>query len=100
ARGVIRSVGLAQLFGSVFQTWLEDDDPGLAKTMAMLDRRLRRAESTMSTIDQAIGGAERLKKTVFGGLRQTASRVRDRAANRGGPATDPDPIDPVPAGDI
>ena len=33
------------------RTWLKDDDPGLARTMAALDRRLRRGEQTLSSID-------------------------------------------------
>ena len=49
--GQVRSVGLGALYASVFRTWLQDDDAGLARTMAALDRRLRRGESTLSSID-------------------------------------------------
>ncbi|HSR81180.1 MAG TPA: TetR/AcrR family transcriptional regulator, partial [Hyphomicrobiaceae bacterium] len=42
--GAIRVAGLGMAYAWVFRTWLEDDDPGLAKTMAALDRRLRRGE--------------------------------------------------------
>jgi AcrR family transcriptional regulator len=42
--GGIRAQGLALLFARVLEVWLEDDDPALARTMAALDRRLRRAE--------------------------------------------------------
>jgi AcrR family transcriptional regulator len=42
--GMTRAAGLASVYGSVFRIWLEDDDPGLARTMAALDRRLRRGE--------------------------------------------------------
>lgn len=90
-RGVVRSTGLASLFTSVFQVWLEDDDPGLARTMAALDRRLRRAGATMQTIDQACDGLSRIRETVFGGL----SRARTRRSqpddtvppDAGGPAS-------------
>jgi hypothetical protein len=50
--GQVRAAGLGAIYGSVFRTWLKDDDPGLARTMAALDRRLRRAESTLSSLDE------------------------------------------------
>src|SRR5580658_697326 len=43
-RGKIRAQGLALLFGSVLSTWVRDDDPGLARTMAALDRALARGQ--------------------------------------------------------
>ena len=39
-RGLLRAQGLAVLFASVLRTWVHDDDPGLARTMAALDRAL------------------------------------------------------------
>ena len=50
--GQLRTAGLGTIYASVFRTWLEDDDPGLARTMAALDRRLRRGERTLNTIDE------------------------------------------------
>ena len=46
--GLVKHVGLAGVYGSVFCTWLKDDDPGLAKTMAALDRALRRGEGLLA----------------------------------------------------
>jgi AcrR family transcriptional regulator len=43
-RGMIRAQGLAALFGGVVRTWIHDDDPGLARTMAALDRALARGQ--------------------------------------------------------
>jgi AcrR family transcriptional regulator len=43
-RGIIRAQGLAALFGGVLRTWIHDDDPGLARTMAALDRALARGQ--------------------------------------------------------
>src|SRR5262249_40798638 len=37
-RGMIRAQGLACLYASVLRTWVDDDDPGHARTMAALDR--------------------------------------------------------------
>lgn len=53
AAGAARVVGLASTYASVARIWLEDDDPGLARTMAALDRRLRSGERTLSTIEDA-----------------------------------------------
>jgi ubiquinone biosynthesis protein COQ9 len=50
--GQLRAAGLAAVYASVFRTWLNDDDPGLARTMAALDRRLRRGERTLNTLDE------------------------------------------------
>jgi AcrR family transcriptional regulator len=43
-RGALRAQGLAVLFSSVLRTWVRDDDPGLAGTMAALDRALARGQ--------------------------------------------------------
>jgi AcrR family transcriptional regulator len=42
--GMIRAQGLAILFASVLRTWINDDDPGHARTMAALDRALARGQ--------------------------------------------------------
>jgi ubiquinone biosynthesis protein COQ9 len=49
--GSIRVFGLTSVYTAAFRTWLEDDDPGLARTMAALDRRLRRGEQSLQTLD-------------------------------------------------
>jgi AcrR family transcriptional regulator len=41
-KGMLRGQGLALVYASVMRTWLDDDDPGLARTMAALDRGLGR----------------------------------------------------------
>lgn len=40
-KGAIRTSGLAFIYVRALRTWAEDDDPGLARTMAQLDRALR-----------------------------------------------------------
>lgn len=44
SRGAFRAQGLVLVWAKVLRTFLADDDPGLAKTMAELDRRLKQAE--------------------------------------------------------
>jgi len=60
AGGSLRVTGLAALYASVFRTWLEDDDPGHARTMAALDRRLRRGESAIRNVEQVTSVVQRL----------------------------------------
>src|SRR5690348_2362820 len=43
-RGLVRAQGLALLYGRVVRVWLRDDDPGLARTLAALDRELARGQ--------------------------------------------------------
>jgi AcrR family transcriptional regulator len=50
-RGALRAQGLALLFGSVLRVWVRDDDPGLARTMASLDRALGRGQRLSGFLD-------------------------------------------------
>ncbi len=69
ARGSLRITGLATVYASVFRTWLEDDDPGLAGTMAALDRRLRRAERTLRNVEDVGSILQRLVTDAPGFMR-------------------------------
>jgi AcrR family transcriptional regulator len=51
AKGLVRAQGLALLFAQVVRTWLDDEDPGLAHTMAELDRGLARGERWVQLLD-------------------------------------------------
>jgi AcrR family transcriptional regulator len=51
-RGFVRAQGLALLFASVLRTWVDDDDPGLARTMAALDRALARGQRWSGLLDE------------------------------------------------
>jgi AcrR family transcriptional regulator len=44
-RGDLLRLGFLKLQADMLRIWLDDDDPGLARTMAQLDRRLRDTES-------------------------------------------------------
>jgi AcrR family transcriptional regulator len=50
-RGMVRAQGLALLFASVLRTWIDDQDRGLARTMAALDRALARGQHWSSLLD-------------------------------------------------
>jgi ubiquinone biosynthesis protein COQ9 len=66
AHGAVRMLGLGSLYAAVFQVWLADEDPGMAATMAALDRRLRRGEQTLTTIDDACSGVMRFASNLPG----------------------------------
>ena len=51
-RGAVRAQGLAFLYADVLRTWLRDDDPGLARTMAALDRALGRGQQLAECFDR------------------------------------------------
>lgn len=63
--GFARTAGLATVYASVFRTWLDDEDPGFARTMAALDRRLRRGESTLNSMEAVCTGAHRLASAIL-----------------------------------
>jgi hypothetical protein len=48
---MVRAQGLALLFASVLRTWIDDDDAGLARTMAALDRALARGQRWSGFLD-------------------------------------------------
>ena len=92
--GQVRAAGLGAVYASVYRTWLSDDDPGLAKTMAALDRRLRRGESTLQCVDAAVS-----KFCCFVRSCGEAARKRTRQSEAGAPpSTSADPAATVPPG--
>ncbi|WP_198411799.1 TetR/AcrR family transcriptional regulator [Microvirga flavescens] len=51
ALGGLKLQGAAIVFAKTMRTWLRDDDPALARTMARLDRELRRGERFLQGAD-------------------------------------------------
>lgn len=70
--GALRAQGLALVWTRVMRTWLDDDDTGLARTMAELDRQLRQAERSVMRID-------RVGRFLHGLRRERTSRSSSRA---------------------
>ena len=50
-RGLIRAQRLALLYARVVRVWLNDHDPGLARTLAALDRELARGQRWAGFLD-------------------------------------------------
>jgi ubiquinone biosynthesis protein COQ9 len=51
----LRVAGLASIYAKVFRVWLDDSSPGLDRTMATLDRRLKNGEQWLSSVESACG---------------------------------------------
>ncbi|MFG1464995.1 TetR/AcrR family transcriptional regulator [Xanthobacter sp. DSM 24535] len=49
--GDVRARGLAVLFARIVDVWLKDEDPGLARTMAALDRELGTGAKMLDALD-------------------------------------------------
>ena len=50
-RGALRAQGAALMFARVLAVWVDDDEPGLDRTMAALDRGLASAERWVGFLD-------------------------------------------------
>jgi hypothetical protein len=48
--GMLRAKGLAAVHLATLRVWLRDDSPDMARTMAALDRNLKRAESLAGSL--------------------------------------------------
>lgn len=59
-KGMVRAQGLALMFASVLRTWLNDTDPGLARTMAALDSALARGQRWSGMLDDLLSVPSRL----------------------------------------
>ncbi len=87
-RGLMRVQGLLAIYARVFPVWLDDDDPGLARTMAVLDRRLRRGESVLRGIARIREGCEGFARAVCG------RREKAQEPAPAQPETPPPPAEP------
>jgi AcrR family transcriptional regulator len=50
-KGMFRAQGLALLYARVARVWIDDDDPGFARTMAALDRELATGQRLSGLLD-------------------------------------------------
>lgn len=53
----LRVTGLTAIYVKVFGVWLDDSSPGLDRTMAALDRRLRSGEHWLTSMESLCGDA-------------------------------------------
>jgi AcrR family transcriptional regulator len=87
--GFMRVQGLLSIYARVFSIWLEDDDPGMARTMAALDRRLRRGESVMRGVERFRDGLENLARSLRGKRKAANEEPQAMPAEAGAPPAAP-----------
>jgi len=76
-RGMIRAQGLAGLFAQVLRTWVDDDDEGLARTLAALDKALARGQRWSGMLDDLC--RFRPPSFIFRRRRRTRDAYEDEA---------------------
>ena len=74
-RGTLRSQGAALMFARVLSVWIDDDEEGLDRTMAALDRGLASAERWVGFLDDLCA----IPKCVMRGPRRRRRRHDEEA---------------------
>ena len=77
ALGFLKLQGAVIIHANTLETWFEDDDPALARTMARLDREIRRGERVMERADDV-----RRLTAPFRALGQALFQRRRRSSRR------------------
>jgi len=79
-RGMVRAQGLALLFAGVLRTFVHDEDEGLARTMAALDRALARGQRWSGFLEDLCRFApgRRVSRLCHGRRRNHHDRDLDR----------------------
>ncbi|MEZ2406763.1 AcrR family transcriptional regulator [Bosea sp. OAE752] len=83
--GALRVQGAVLLMARVSDTWLDDDEPELSKTMARLDRELKTAGRIMARVEDVhrlTAPFRGLARAICSG-RPLKARRRERASERG-----------------
>ena len=73
-RGAIRVRAIGVIYAANLRVWLNEESQDMAKTMADLDRRLRRAESLMEQASGMVDNVSGLMRSSFEALSGLASR--------------------------
>src|SRR6202140_52179 len=74
-RGALRAQGAALMFGGVLTVWIDDDEEGLDRTMAALDRGLASAARWAGFVDDLCS----IPKCVMRGPRRRRAQDEDEA---------------------
>ena len=77
--GMVRVQGAALVFSRAFDTWLDEDDTGLTRTMAALDKELKRGETIMGRVEDL----HRLTAPLRGFARAVMEGRHNRSSSRG-----------------
>lgn len=88
--GALKIQGLVLAWGRVLTVWFKDEDPGLAATMAALDRELSRGETLAARVDDL----DRLAtpfRLIAQGVLNAGRRMAGKERSEGGAGSDPVP---------
>ena len=88
--GVVKQGGLACVYARTLRVWLNDDDPGLARTMAALDSDLRAGARWLRWADVPITLA-----TALSGIARSLWRGREPRRDSQSPPPPPPPGGPA-----
>lgn len=75
--GALKLQGLVLMWGRLLDTWLRDDDPGLARTMAKLDQELARGNRIVSGLND-LGRLAGPFRAFFESAAEGGRRLRER----------------------
>jgi len=78
AKGTVVAQGLVMAFSKVVDTWLDEPDEGMPRTMARLDKELDNGVSFMKRLNRLEGMAKGLRKFIKSASRRGRSRSRSR----------------------
>ncbi len=98
--GTIKLQGAVIAFARTLDTWFDDDDPGLAKTLARLDRELGRGERFLGYAEDAYrlsAPFRALARAAWAGPGEFRRRREERTPRERDTGTDPEDYSPAQA---
>jgi AcrR family transcriptional regulator len=98
--GTLKLQGAVIAFARALDTWFDDDDPGLAKTLARLDRELGRGERLLGyaeDVHRLSAPFRSLARAAFAGPAEFRRRREERAARERDAGNESDDYSPAQA---
>ena len=96
-RGAMKTTGLALVYVRTLRVWSNDDDAGLARTMAQLDRSLRDGADWIKRLETPMTLATALSSLARGFLKARQGPPPSAAQDTASPDTPPPPAPETPA---
>ncbi len=96
-RGAMKTTGLALVYVRTLRVWANDDDAGLARTMAQLDRSLRDGADWIKRLETPMTLATALSSLARGFMKARRGPASSPGPGAAGPATSPPPAPEAPA---
>jgi len=94
-RGAMKTTGLALVYVRTLKVWSNDDDDGLARTMAQLDRSLRDGADWIKRLETPMTLATALSSLARGFLKARRGQPPSQAQDATSPAAPPPPETPA-----